>query len=173
MTLARESRPSAAVLMLAASAAGMMLGYAIDSRSGDPGALASLCHARPESLIDAAAWHWQLLRASFIGMVSGGFAMSAAIEYGGLYGCAPRRVARLTFDLACHVAMVIGMIVSGWLGPSVATVFGIGWGPVGMMASMTVGMTFGVAIWAASDRLMPRAMSVATRSSPRLDARPA
>ncbi len=145
--------------MLLGSLGGMALGFLVDSSSIGPQALASLCREGPVSLAASAAHHWDLLRATMVGMIAGGLVTAVVGARPTRLGCA----------LLCHAAMLAGMILGGWLGPSLAASLGIAWGAAAMFAAMAVGMGSGfgaVAVFNAAARQTPL-MSLSSRTSER------
>lgn len=136
--------PAAALLMLAACAAGMAAGGAVDSLSQAIGGLAGLCTSTSVGFGAVVFHHVTAMPAMHGLMLVGGAVAMALIEWQA--GSRPIKTerwrgGRLAFGAACNVAMLAGMTAGGRLGPLLADRFS---GSSAMLALMGAGMVWGM-----------------------------
>jgi hypothetical protein len=135
--------------MLVLGALGMLLGLAIDSRTTDLGAFASLCAQTDKSLGSMLKLHWELLPWMHAGMWVGGFAAIPLLRTVRPH-CRRQFCARVGQNIACSAWMTLGMaagvLVFEYLiaqagQRSAASMLG------GMFAGMVWGMVASVALY--------------------------
>lgn len=140
---------SAPFLMLLLCTAGMAVGLMIDRQWVGPEVLANLCFAAPRSFAASLLRHGEVLRATNVAMLLGGMATIAVVEWrarGTLaMRCRKAVCGRAGFNLVCNSTMLSGMLLGGWLGPSIGLRLDLGWGASAMVAVMVVGMVWGMA----------------------------
>jgi hypothetical protein len=136
--------PAAAFLMLAACAAGMAAGGAMDSLSPPLGGLAALCTSASMGFAAVAFRHAAALPAMHGLMLLGGAGAMVFIESQARHGPAKsqrHRWARLGFGAVCNAAMLAGMAAGGWIGLLLSAPFELD----AMLAMMGTGMVWGMA----------------------------
>lgn len=135
--------------MLVLGAAGMLLGLAVDSRTTELAALASLCAQTDRSLWAMLKLHWTLLPWMHVGMWVGGFAAIPLLRTVRPH-CRRQFCARVAQNIACSVWMTVGMAAGVLVFEYVIAVIGqrsaasmLG----GMFAGMVWGMVASVALY--------------------------
>ena len=132
------------------SLCGMAIGLAIDCGSTPPEILASLCVAASSSLAASLRVHLEVLPATHLMMLAGAALAAAMMETTQDRGWRDHSlramVARNLPGAAGAAAMVVGMVIGGWLGPPLAVRFGIASGFARLTIAMVLGMASGMII---------------------------
>lgn len=141
---------SGPLLMLFLCLCGMAVGLAIDSGSVPLELLASLCLAGSDKFVSSVNVHLDLLPAThgmmLVGAVLAASMMQSMRRIDQSDKSSKALLARCVPDATCAAAMLVGMVVGGWLGPSVLAASGVGSSSAQLIGAMVLGMTAGMVL---------------------------